>query len=183
MTEIKFVRRFVDLEDDSFSYTTLSDRVPREVFTELLHAGAAHKIEINEEYGSERAGIRWSFDAQKSIPILQHAGYTVVNADEAIAGEKEGEERRKASQAMKQLAQNTVVKCPKCGDRLQPGSWSFAMATMHCYSHKFTAVLRADGKIEDQGFDDEKNREYGVQLFWERIIARNLEDPQENDRT
>jgi hypothetical protein len=49
---------------------------------------------------------------------------------------------------------------------------------MHCYSDKYTAVLRADGKIEEQGFDDEKNKEYSVQLFWERIIAHKLEDPE-----
>lgn len=87
--------------------------------------------------------------------------------------ERQREESRKLDKAY-ELAQNFVAKCPKCGERLEAAEWNSALrATLRCYRHKYTAVVDlAKNQVLDEGFDDEKNKEYGVELWWYKALLR-----------
>lgn len=173
MTEkqIAFVRRVTDMDDDSFEYYALSERVSHDVFTRLSRAGGVRNIGAGEEYGSRGASI-WSFNPEKCIPILQAAGYTVLNADKILADIKIQRLQADAAIKLYGFVEKNPVACPECGKPSEIGQWSHAYAIAHCYIHGYTVIYNAEGQVAAQDFD--KNR--GGTLWYDEIVLQ-LEDP------
>lgn len=85
MQEIKFIRKWVEKDDDSYYIVAVDSRLPKEVFMACFKAGAVKKV-YNEDFGT-----LWDWDEQKATPILQKFGYRVVSLKQA-----EEEERKSA---------------------------------------------------------------------------------------
>jgi hypothetical protein len=75
--EINFIRKWIDKEDDSYSYIGLGKRVPKEVYIALAKAGAIKKC-----YDDEVNEIYYKVDEAKATPILQQFGYKVISLSE-----------------------------------------------------------------------------------------------------
>ena len=174
---VKIVKKFCDQDDDSFAYWALSERVPYGVFQALREADAMYFVGDAEEYGGRAGG--WTVNPAKAIPVLAKAGIAVENADEVLAKAAEENLHSEQSAAMEKLAGATIIPCPKCGKPLRAGTWSRAAAIMRCYRDKYTVILRTDGKAEDEGFDDERNKERNLMWGWETQVFRRLTYPEE----
>jgi len=167
---LKFVYRFVEADDDSYHAWVLPERLPPDVFAACRRAEAVWFSDM-EEYGQR--GF-WAWDPLKAKPVLEKFGYTLapevqVQAEKLAAKEK-------AAEAMLHLAKSTRSACPKCGKLLKLGAWGASHATLHCYSCEYTMVMDSAGREVAAGFDGEMNKKYGVTLFWERVVARQLEE-------
>jgi len=84
--------------------------------------------------------------------------------------DKYREYRRRADE-MQSLSESFDIRCPKCHEKLIAAVWSDERAVLRCFRHNFSAVVDRNGVI-DQGFDEDKNREYGTVLFWYNAVFR-----------
>jgi hypothetical protein len=82
--EIAFRERWVGEGDDSYSYITLSKRVPQNVYQELAQAGAVRKA-----FFEETGETYYPVNVAKATPILEKHGYKVISLAEWQAREKE----------------------------------------------------------------------------------------------
>lgn len=108
----------------------------------------------------------WYIDKQKLDEMEKH-GFTVDDEIKKLV-DKYFDDRRRSNE-MRQIAEQFDLRCPRCNEKLVVGQWSPERAILRCYMHKYTAVVNRNGVI-DQGFDDEKRKEYGDVLFWEKAV-------------
>jgi len=80
-------------------------------------------------------------------------------------------EYRQRADEMRSLSESFDIRCPKCGEKLVAATWNDERAVLRCFRHDFTAVVGRNGII-DQGFDEQKNKEYGNVLFWYNAVLR-----------
>jgi len=80
-------------------------------------------------------------------------------------------EYRRRADEMQDLSEGFGIRCPKCHEKLVAATWNDERAVLQCFKHNFTAVVDRNGVI-DQGFDVEKNKEYGNVLFWYNAVLR-----------
>jgi len=95
--EVKFVKKWVDKDDDSYYYIAIEPRVPREVFTACYKAGAVRKI-----WDGDVERTFWDWDEQKATPILQKFGYTVISSKEVEEEEKKKEIKEKLQKKLEE---------------------------------------------------------------------------------
>ncbi len=80
-------------------------------------------------------------------------------------------EYRRRADEMRSLSESLDIRCPKCHEKLVAAEWNDERAVLKCFQCDFTAVADRNGII-DQGFDEEKNEEYGGVLFWYNAVLR-----------
>jgi len=80
-------------------------------------------------------------------------------------------EYRQRVDEMRSLSESFDIRCPECGEKLVAATWNAERAVLRCFRHDFTAVVDRNGII-DQGFDKDKNKEYGNVLFWYNAVLR-----------
>jgi len=134
--KITFLRRLADLDDDSFGYWALSERIPREEWNQLYKAKAVWAG------GGVDYGCRiWCYDPVKAIPILKRLGYTVENEKEVLEQIRLEEEERQMSEKMYYQAEALHLPCPKCGKQMGVGSWGPHAAELYCNDcHQYVVV-------------------------------------------
>jgi len=161
--KITFLRRLADLDDDSFGYWALSERIPREDWNQLYKAKAVWAG------GGIDYGCRiWCYDPAKAIPILKRLGYTIENEESVLEQVRLEEERAEQSEKMYRQAEDLKLKCSKCGKELEVGSWGPHAAELCCYSCKQFIVLS----------DKNERFEAGDMLEADKILFR-LNNPEE----
>ena len=80
-------------------------------------------------------------------------------------------EYRRRADEMRSLSESFDISCPKCHEKLVAATWNDKRAVLRCFRHDFSAIVDRNGVI-DQGFDEVKNKEYGVILFWYNTVFR-----------
>ncbi|MEM2272398.1 MAG: hypothetical protein QXP56_07015 [Archaeoglobaceae archaeon] len=88
--EVKFIKRWIDKEDDSYYVIAIEPRVPREVFMACYKEGVVKKI-FDEDLGV----TLWDWDEQKATAILKKFGYTVISSKTAEEEERKREIKEK----------------------------------------------------------------------------------------
>lgn len=107
---------------------------------------------------------------------LEELGFTVSKEIKEFI-DKERQHRKK-SRFVREVADKASIRCPECGQKLILGKWTDKGATLHCYKHNYTAVIKVEDKkykVIDKGYDEEKNREYNVEFFWDSILLETLD--------
>jgi ribosomal protein S27AE len=79
-------------------------------------------------------------------------------------------EKDKAYKMVEDVLSKLKIKCPVCGENLILTRWSDKGGALSCFKHDYVVVCNAEGKILDGGFSDEKDKEYNVPYFWERLL-------------
>lgn len=109
---------------------------------------------------------------------LEKLGFTVEKEIKEFIDRKR--EYRRKSRLVREVAGKAGIKCPKCGRRLEVGEWTDRGAVLLCYRDEYSAVIKVDVvenkyEVVDEGFDEDKNREYGVRLFWYKPLLETLD--------
>jgi len=87
--------------------------------------------------------------------------------------EKINQERNKRNALDKtyEIGSSFSVSCPVCGQELEMACWDVGVVVKRCYKHRYSAVINTvEQKIIDEGFDKEKNEEYRVPMFWDKVL-------------
>jgi heme exporter protein D len=154
---IKIVRNWFELDDDSFSYWRLSERVPRPVFDQLYRSKAIYRTGEGER-------TVWAVNPLTAIQVLEKCGYVVENKEKVLKEIEEEKKRDERIEQVKKLAYSIERTCPKCGGKLQPGRWGQNFIVLSCFkclheeifsvNEKNEVKLEWEGKYNENGYFD-----------------------------
>jgi len=143
-------------------------------FRRLLAQDAIYKEEYEND---EELPGGWYLDIRKGLEAIEAEGYAVSEGVKARV--LEYRDRLQRMPAVEKRVFSWQLQCPICREPLQAGEWTdegdVIRATLKCYRDSYCAVLkgtldREEYEVIDAGFDDEKNKEYQVELFWEKAV-------------
>lgn len=104
---ITFTYNSIGEDDDAFELLTLSKRVDRTVFNELMREKAIRPVEyIDEEWGTKKTA--WEVDEEKATPILKRHGFEVVSSAEKRKLDQTEAEIKKQKQAAVSVAMRNI---------------------------------------------------------------------------